>query len=191
MTRALGSKLQRVVATLAVGLTVAFFATLAVGLIVAVVVARLGDRALFDAGKEPALLPWEKSDVVASGRLLYADHCATCHGANGEGEKRRPSGASASTPLAPPHDASGHTWQHPDYALVQLTKSGVATALCRPLNEKAMPKFERTLTDAEIVAILSYIKSTWPPEIRAQQDSVNRLYATQNAAVRRILLLSN
>lgn len=180
MTRALGSKLQRVVATLAVGL------------IVAVVVARLGGGALFDAGEEPALLPWEKSDVVASGRLLYADHCATCHGANGEGEKHRPGGTSASTPLAPPHDASGHTWQHPDYALVQLTKSGIATALCRrPLDEKAMPKFERTLTDAEIVAILSYIKSRWPPEIRAQQDSVNRLYATQNAAVRRILSRSN
>jgi hypothetical protein len=74
---------------------------------------------------------------------------------------------------------------------VQPTKSGIVTALCRRLDEKAMPKFERTLTNAEIVAILSYIKSTWPPEIRARQDSVNRLYATQNAAVRRILSLSD
>ena len=94
-------------------------------------------------------------------------------------------------PLAPPHDASGHTWQHPDYALMQLTKRGIATALCRPLDGSAMPKFERTLTDAEIVAVLSYIKSTWPADIRAQQDFINRLYATQNEAVRRLLTLSD
>jgi len=50
-----------------------------------------------------------------------------------------------------------------------------------------MPKFERTLTDAEIVAVLSYIKSLWPADIRAQQDSLNRLYAAENAAVRRLL----
>jgi mono/diheme cytochrome c family protein len=176
--------LQRVAFALAAGPIAAFG--------VAALVAAFGVAAFFAAGEEPALLPWDQSDVVASGRPLYAVHCAVCHGANGEGERRRPSGASASTPLAPPHDASGHTWQHPDYALVQLTKSGIATALCRrPLDEKAMPKFERTLTNAEIIAILSYIKSRWPPELRAQQDSINRLYATENAAVRRLLSRSD
>ncbi|TNE39067.1 MAG: cytochrome c, partial [Sphingomonadales bacterium] len=30
-----------------------------------------------------------------------------------------------------------------------------------------------TLSDAEIIAVLSYIKSTWPEEIRARHDDLN------------------
>jgi mono/diheme cytochrome c family protein len=30
-------------------------------------------------------------DAVAAGRLLYADHCAQCHGADADGKGRRPS----------------------------------------------------------------------------------------------------
>ena len=33
--------------------------------------------------------------------------------------------------------------------------------------------FEDRLSDEEIVAVLSWIKSTWPPEIRARVDRVN------------------
>ncbi len=30
-----------------------------------------------------------------------------------------------------------------------------------------MPAFEKTLSDDEILAVLSYIKSTWPEKVRA------------------------
>ena len=33
------------------------------------------------------LLAWKDAAVVARGRVLYADHCAGCHGAKGEGGK--------------------------------------------------------------------------------------------------------
>ena len=36
-----------------------------------------------------------------------------------------------------------------------------------------MPAFVDRLSDEEIVAVLSWIKSTWPPEIRARVDRVN------------------
>ena len=32
-----------------------------------------------------------KPEAVQAGRLLYADHCAQCHGKNAEGTKNRPS----------------------------------------------------------------------------------------------------
>lgn len=135
------------------------------------------------------LLAWNDPAVVARGQALYAAHCAGCHGANGEGQHASAEGASV--PLAPPHDASGHTWQHPDFALIQLTKSGESTLACRSLDESGMPRFERALNDRQILDILSYIKSTWPPEIRAEQDKINLLYKSHNAAIRDLLDLSN
>jgi hypothetical protein len=53
-----------------------------------------------------------------------------------------------------------------------------------------MPRFEQTLTDRDVIDVLSYIKSTWAAEIRAEQDAVNRLYGSQNAAVRNLLDLN-
>ncbi|MBB90587.1 MAG: cytochrome C, partial [Magnetovibrio sp.] len=40
--------------------------------------------------------------------------------------------------------------------------------------ESDMPGFDGVLTDAEIVAVLSYIKSTWPASIRARHDDLNQ-----------------
>ncbi|WP_368733489.1 cytochrome c [Amaricoccus solimangrovi] len=77
--------------------------------------------------EEPVLLAWDDANVVARGRTLYVARCAGCHGALGEGQSAASGGdptAGATVTPAPPHDASGHTWQHPDFALVQLTKSG-------------------------------------------------------------------
>ncbi|MEZ5803700.1 MAG: cytochrome c [Rhizobiaceae bacterium] len=128
------------------------------------------------------LLAWKDAAVVARGRVLYADHCAGCHGAKGEGQTV--AGLAATDgPLAPPHDSTGHTWQHPDFALVQLTKSGVASVACLPLDENAMPKFADALTDREILDILSYIKSSWPADTIAEQEKVNRLYRSHNDAM--------
>lgn len=36
-----------------------------------------------------------------------------------------------------------------------------------------MPAFEATLSDREIAAILAYIKSQWPPDIRDRQSRQN------------------
>jgi mono/diheme cytochrome c family protein len=36
-----------------------------------------------------------------------------------------------------------------------------------------MPAYEGTLSDAEIVAVLSWIKSRWPSSIRKQQQEVD------------------
>jgi len=42
-----------------------------------------------------------------------------------------------------------------------------------PDYQSAMPVYEGTLSDADIIAALLWIKSQWPGEIRAQHDAVN------------------
>ena len=37
-----------------------------------------------------------------------------------------------------------------------------------------MPAFGQTLSDAEIWAVLAYIKSHWPEEVRARQAEITR-----------------
>ncbi len=116
-----------------------------------------------------SLLTPEDRDVVQAGQRIYSEHCASCHGAELEGQpnwqSRRPDGLLP----APPHDASGHTWHHPSDHLIRLTKYG-PQAFAGPDYKSEMPAYEGTLSDAEIVAVLSYIKSTWPPEIRQRHD---------------------
>jgi mono/diheme cytochrome c family protein len=124
------------------------------------------------AEEEAGLLPYTDPDVVARGRALYRDHCAACHGATLEGapDWRRPD-ADGLLP-APPHDATGHTWHHPDALLFEITKRGTAAVVGGGYRSN-MQGFGETLSDAEIVAVLAYIKSTWPPRIIELHDRLN------------------
>lgn len=120
----------------------------------------------------PSLLRPDDAKVTALGATIYQAHCAACHGARLEGQPNWRIRDAAGRLPAPPHDASGHTWHHPDAVLFAITKQGVARAANLPGYDSAMPAFEGVLTDAEIVAVLSWIKAQWPPEIRRQQDEV-------------------
>ena len=73
---------------------------------------------------------------------------------------------------APPHDASGHTWHHSSAHLIEMTRLG-PQRFAGPDYRSAMPAYEGTLSEAEIVAVLSFIKSTWPPEVRRRHDSID------------------
>jgi mono/diheme cytochrome c family protein len=119
------------------------------------------------------LLRPEDARFLVLGQKVYAAQCAACHGQRLEGQPNwRERGADGRLP-APPHDASGHTWHHPDELLFRITKYGVAKAANLKNYESAMPAYEDRLSDEEIVAVLSWIKSTWPPEIRARADHIN------------------
>ena len=45
----------------------------------------------------------------------------------------------------------------------------------------SMPIYDDVLKDEEIVAALSYIKSTWPDDVRQIQDKINADYKLNNA----------
>jgi mono/diheme cytochrome c family protein len=105
---------------------------------------------------------------VALGQGVYAAQCASCHGGNLEGQPNwRERQANGRLP-APPHDASGHTWHHADATLFGITKRGLAP-YAPPGYQSDMPAYAGVLSDEEIAAVLAYIKSRWPPEIRARQ----------------------
>ncbi len=108
---------------------------------------------------------------VAAGQQLYAENCASCHGANREGQPDWRRRLDTGRMPAPPHDETGHTWHHADRALFQITKGGVAAVV--PGYESDMPAFGEVLTDAEIAAILVYIKSNWPERQREFQAEVS------------------
>ena len=98
---------------------------------------------------------------VALGRTVYAQYCASCHGAKLEGQPnwrvRLPNGRLP----APPHDESGHTWHHPDRVLFAITKNGLVAPYAPKGYESDMPAFGGKLTDEEIWVVLAYIKSHW------------------------------
>lgn len=104
---------------------------------------------------------------------LYLEHCAACHGADLEGQPNWKSRLPSGRMPAPPHDASGHTWHHPDRILFEIIKQGAA-AIIGGGYESDMPGFGGTLTDAEIRAIIEYIKSTWPARERQYQAERSR-----------------
>lgn len=112
--------------------------------------------------------------LVALGQEVYAKQCASCHGANLEGQPDwRSRGPNGRMP-APPHDASGHTWHHPGDVLFGIVKEGVQK-YAPPGYETDMPAYAGVLSDEQIAAVLSYIKSKWPAEIRRQHDELDRL----------------
>lgn len=98
---------------------------------------------------------------VALGERVYAQHCASCHGARLEGQpnwrSRRPDGRLP----APPHDESGHTWHHPDRVLFAITRNGLVPPYAPKDYASDMPAYAGRLTDDEIWAALAFIKSRW------------------------------
>lgn len=114
--------------------------------------------------------------IVARGEAIYANQCAACHGANLEGEPDWQSPKADGAMPAPPHDETGHTWHHPDRLLFDITKYGIAKVANLEDYTSAMPVYEESLSDDDIVAVLSFIKSTWPDEMREGHDAMNARY---------------
>ena len=120
----------------------------------------------------PATLPSLDPADIALGERVYVEACASCHGANLEGQPNwQVRNVDGKLP-APPHDETGHSWHHPDAQLFAITKFGLAP-FTGPDYATDMPAFEGALTDAEIRAVLAYIKSRWPEKIRAHQAGID------------------
>jgi len=121
---------------------------------------------------EHALRPDDPKFLVAGGRI-YMAQCAACHGARLEGQPEWRTRSADGLLPAPPHDASGHTWHHPDETLFRITKFGVASIVGDTNYKTAMPVYEATLSDGDIIAVLSWIKAQWPAAIREKHDQMN------------------
>lgn len=141
-------------------------------LILAIVVAVLlsASSALYFNSRGPSQR-LNDTQRIARGQDVYATYCASCHGANLEGQDNwQQRGVDGLLP-APPHDASGHTWHHPDQLLFKITKLGTA-ALVGGDYKSTMMGFGDQLSDEDIDAVIGFIKSRWPEEIRRRQAEI-------------------
>jgi mono/diheme cytochrome c family protein len=108
--------------------------------------------------------------TIALGEQVYAANCAGCHGVNLEGQPDWQQSNPDGSLQAPPHDETGHTWHHGDAALIESIRRGGAR-LSASMGTSTMPAYKDILDDDEITAVLTYIKSTWPDDIRTAQSS--------------------
>lgn len=108
------------------------------------------------------------TELYTLGQQVYAQNCASCHGANGEGQFPQAPMQPDSTGRygAPPHNGIGHTWHHDDELLVRIVTQG---GMGNPEQFYPMPAFGDVLTEDEIIAVLAYIKTLWSQEQQALQ----------------------
>ena len=120
---------------------------------------------------EIRLIPNDLS-LVTLGQNIYSENCASCHGIDLEGQENWQKRDDESYLPAPPHYETGHTWHHPDEYLFLMTKYGIEKIIGKKyLNN--MPAYKDILTDKEIIAVLSFIKSKWPNQIQEIHNNIN------------------
>ena len=88
-------------------------------------------------------------EVLAQGEAIYADTCAACHGAEGEGD------------VGPALNGDAHAWHHVDSQLRSFIGDGIPGT--------AMVGHKDHLSAEEIAAVISYLKVWWTPEQRQMQ----------------------
>jgi len=106
------------------------------------------DQILSTADSDEAM----KKDVMLRGGVLYKTHCMDCHGSQGEGF------ASAYPPLRGNHSLQMYSIANP---LRIILAGGFAPATQLNSRPYSMPPFGPVLTDAEIAAVLSYVRNSW------------------------------
>lgn len=114
-------------------------------------------------------MPTPDTAQIVRGEALYEAHCATCHGADLAGEPDWQQPNADGSFRAPPHGASGHTWHHGDGVLLEAIRLGGSRLSGQLGGASAMPAFERALSREEMLAVLAFIKQSWPEDIRLIQ----------------------
>ncbi len=103
----------------------------------------------FGNGRAASTIDYTSPELVAQGRTIFNETCAVCHGPNGEGD------------VGSPLNGSAHAWHHVDKQLISFVRDGIPGT--------AMAGHGEHLTDQEIGAVISFIKTWWTPEQRAMQ----------------------
>lgn len=102
---------------------------------------------------------WYTQSQVDTGKALFADNCAVCHGARAQGT------SDWRTPLAngkyppPPLNGSAHAWHHPLRGLVLTVQNGGAKF------GGTMPGFKGQLNGDQQEAVIAYFQSLWNEQI--------------------------
>lgn len=142
-----------------------------IGAVGVLLMAVAGGWAVLDGGGDSPERDRLAGADIAAGERLYQENCASCHGADREGQPNwRTRKADGKLP-APPLDGSAHTWHHPDGQLLAIIAQGVE-ALGPEGYKSDMKGFGDRLSASEIRDILAFIKAQWPADIRERQAEI-------------------
>ena len=107
-------------------------------------------------------IPTIQTAPAVEGSDLYSANCQGCHGdSNGAGGRGG----------APVHNDRGHTWHHPDAQLRGWVLNGKLG-----FGSPGMPALGDKLTEPEVDAILTFIKSWWTTDQRDSQADISERY---------------
>lgn len=111
-----------------------------------------------DHGQSWASLPAKALPVTAQqkqGQQIFQTNCQSCHGIEAVGETYSTEGLTTEGYLfAPALNGSMHGWHHSDEQLVKTILEG------SPRTDK-MPAWKGTLTEADAMAAIAYLKTLW------------------------------
>lgn len=110
---------------------------------------------------------------IDTGREIYLQRCAACHGVQGEGQPDWQQRNALGELPAPPHGPSGHTWKHSDEMLLRIIKNGWRDPFNKTMRI-TMPAFKKILSDKEIQEVTIYLKTLWTPEQRLFQKEESK-----------------
>ncbi|MEM7208041.1 MAG: cytochrome c [Pseudomonadota bacterium] len=113
---------------------------------------------------------WYSPKLVQTGKRVFDQNCAACHGSQGQGladDWRKPLADGSYPP--PPLNGTAHAWHHPISQLLRTINDGGV-----PLGGK-MPGFRQLLTKEEKVAVIAYFQNWWSDAIYQEWLSIGGL----------------
>lgn len=142
----------------------------ALGAAAAGVLAAMG---LLAAGRAaPRLADADDAALVQRGRHLYAARCAGCHGRRLQGQALWQADGPGSDRRAPALDQTGHGWLHDDAALIRIVERGRFGDSAEGAPQ-AMPAFGPSLGARDTLAVVAFVKASWPIGLRVAQARLN------------------
>jgi mono/diheme cytochrome c family protein len=129
-------------------------------------------RSPVDAAPAPATAAYQTPKDYVLGERLYEKHCAECHGKSGEGvENAYPALAGNRAVL-----------MNNSHNLIQaLLRGGYGPSTLGKPQPHGMPPFQLNFSDAEVAAVLSFIRSAWgqyaPPLSEFEVNKIRNMTA--------------
>jgi mono/diheme cytochrome c family protein len=102
---------------------------------------------------------WYSAEQVSEGRVLFAQYCAACHGANAEATPDWKTPTADGNYPPPPLNGSAHAWHHPIAVLDQVIRDGGA-----PVGG-VMPAWGSILNGEQRLALIASFQDYWSEEI--------------------------
>jgi cbb3-type cytochrome c oxidase subunit III len=85
---------------------------------------------------------------MSQGAQVYAENCARCHGANGEGVSNNFPNLAGNESL----------WDGPSVNIISMILGGYTPWHA---NQSSMPEFNQSLSDDQIAAVSNYVRTSW------------------------------